>query len=453
MLTVDKDEHYLIYADMLHQKYLDIVVSAQDRQILRELGEKVAGFGSLPIQKKTKQLWTSLNKLEMVKPMVWINEVPWHEMELNGDLTLRTSSPFCQRIESELLQTIYLWEHMPVDMVVEPAIYPPLIVHNTGIGLHIKEEMLKTGEDSTTPVDGDIKPWQTFGAHRYYNQIHDEDDIEKIKPPQVLCNERKTREYFEAYEGIFSGVLEVGRRGIPGFWFAPWDDIVMLTNPQQALLDLALRPDFMHKLMDHLVSAFLHALDQYESQHLLALNNTNRRIGSGAYGYTDELPQADFNSESVRTADIWGSCAAQIFAEVSPEMHEEFGLAYERRWLERFGLTYYGCCEPVTKKMEILKSIPNLRKISVSPWNDMEVVAEKMAGDYVFSFKPSPAVFARDEWQPELARKDLEDTLKTAHKHHCQVEIIMKDITTVRHEPQRLWEWAKIAAEVTEALA
>ena len=63
-------------------------------------------------------MWSRLNRLEMVKPMVWLNELPWNEMEVDGELTLRTSSPFCQRIESELLQTIYLWEHLPVDMVV-----------------------------------------------------------------------------------------------------------------------------------------------------------------------------------------------------------------------------------------------------------------------------------------------------------------------------------------------
>jgi hypothetical protein len=452
MLTIDKDVQYLLYADILNQKPLEIVIIPRDRQILRELGEKIAAIGSLPVQKKTQEMWTRLNRLEMVKPMVWINEVCWNEVEVNDELTLRTSSPFCQRIESELLQTIYLWEHMPADMVVEPVIYSPLMVHNTGIGFSIEEDILKTGGDSITPVDGNIKPWQTFASHRYHNQIYNEEDIEKIKQPQIKYDEHKSQDYYEAYRDIFTGVLEVRKRGIPGFWFAPWDDIIMLTNAQQTLIDLAIRPDFIHKFMDSLVSAYLGALDQYESLNLLAPNNTNRRIGSGAYGYTDELPQSDFNPDHVRALDIWGSCAAQIFSDVSPEMHEEFGLAYERRWLERFGLTYYGCCEPLAKKMEILKSIHNLRKISVSPWNDMDEIAEKMAGDYVFSFKPSPAVFARDKWQPELARKDLEDTLSTASKHHCQVEIIMKDITTVRHEPQRLWEWAKIAAEVTEAL-
>jgi hypothetical protein len=29
----------------------------------------------------------------------------------------------------------------------------------------------------------------------------------------------------------------------------------------------------------------------------------------------------------------------------------------------------------------------------------------------------------------------------------------MKDISTVRYQPQRLWEWAQIAAEVTQKYA
>ena len=162
------------------------------------------------------------------------------------------------------------------------------------------------------------------------------------------------------------------------------------------------------------------------------------------------MPQADFNPDRIRATDIWGSCAAQIFAEVSPEMHEEFGLAYERRWLERFGLTYYGCCEPLAKKIDILKSIPNLRKISVSPWNDFEKAAERIGGDYVFSYKPNPEILARDTWQRDVARAELENVLQIARKHNCNVEIIMKDISTVHYQPERLWDWTMIAAEVAE---
>ena len=32
----------------------------------------------------------------------------------------------------------------------------------------------------------------------------------------------------------------------------------------------------------------------------------------------------------------------------------------------------------------------------------------------------------------------------------CHVEIIMKDISTVRYRPERLWEWAQMAMALVE---
>ena len=74
-----------------------------------------------------------------------------------------------------------------------------------------------------------------------------------------------------------------------------------------------------------------------------------------------------------------------------------------------------------------------------------------VGADYVFSLKPNPAVLAADPWQPDAVRRDLEQTL--ARLKGLQVEIVMKDISTVRYEPQRLWEWARLAAEAAAAAA
>jgi hypothetical protein len=145
---------------------------------------------------------------------------------------------------------------------------------------------------------------------------------------------------------------------------------------------------------------------------------------------------------------MWGCSNAQIFSGVSPRMHWEFALEHDLRWLSRWGLTYYGCCEPLDRKIEILRRIPNLRKISVSPWCGTPRVVEQIGGDYVMSRKPTPAIFAEDAWNPARARKDLTDFLDQARG--CHVELIMKDISTVRYQPQRLWEWAAIAREVVD---
>jgi hypothetical protein len=46
---------------------------------------------------------------------------------------------------------------------------------------------------------------------------------------------------------------------------------------------------------------------------------------------------------------------------------------------------------------------------------------------------------------PRTGKKDLADFLKAADG--CSVEVILKDISTVRYEPKRLWEWEKVAME------
>ncbi|OHD22944.1 MAG: hypothetical protein A2064_10225 [Spirochaetes bacterium GWB1_66_5] len=75
-----------------------------------------------------------------------------------------------------------------------------------------------------------------------------------------------------------------------------------------------------------------------------------------------------------------------------------------------------------------------------------------MGRDYVLSYKPSPAIFVDEAWNPRKAREDLTRVLDKA-RGVCHVEIIMKDISTVRYQPRNLWDWARIAMEVAEEYA
>ena len=408
-------------------------IPENDKTVLRELGERIAEIAALPMQKEKADMWRRLNSLGRVKPMVWINEIPWHEMNVNDELRIQTSDPFCRRLEGQLRRTIYQWEHMRGDMVVEEKLYSPLVIRDTGFGIGEDVDIVRTDERSG------------IVSRSFHSQIDSEKDIEKIKMPEVTHDAEASEHNYKQMVDVFDGIIPVEKRGIPGMWFAPWDELIRWWDVQKAMLDLVLRPGLVHLAMERLVSAYLHRLDQLEGLNLLALNNSNIRIGSGGYGYCDELPQEDFNPHHVRPIDIWGCATAQIFSEVSPEMHEEFALQYERRWMDRFGLTYYGCCEPLDIKMGILEKIPNLRKISMSPWVDVERAAELVGNKYIFSRKPNPEILGRDAWHPEIARRDLRETLEKTRG--CVVEVIMKDISTVRYEPQRLWEWADIAME------
>lgn len=409
-------------------------VSRHDREVLRELAEKIANIAALPLHKEKIKMWKGVNSLKSKRPMVWITKIPWHEMEVEDELKLKATSEFCRKIEMEMRRTIYRWKNMRVDMVVEPKIICPLVINNSGFGIEEDADIVSVDSDS------DIH------SRNYHIQIKDEDDIQKIKMPKISYDEDATEQNYQIMSEIFNGVLEVVK--YTRLDYGPWDYLIPWLGVQEGLTALALRPEFIHKCMERLIQAYSSMLDQYEKLNLLTLNNGNYRTGSGGLGYTDELPQPDYNPKKVKAADLWGFATAQIFSEVSPQMHEEFALNYELRWLKRFGLNYYGCCEPLHKKIDIIKKIPNLRKISMCPWVNLEEAVLQIGDSYVLSCKPNPSILAEKSWDPERARRDLINILEKTKG--CYVEIIMKDISTVRYQPQRLWEWAKIADEVTQ---
>ena len=142
---------------------------------------------------------------------------------------------------------------------------------------------------------------------------------------------------------------------------------------------------------------------------------------------------------------------AQMFSTVSPPMFKEFEVDYASRICERFGLVYYGCCDPLDLKMAEVRLIPHVRKVSMSPWVDEDRGAREIGTAYVYSRKPNPALLATDVFSPEHVRAHLLATGAACERYGCPLELILKDISTVRYEPQRLTQWAAIAMEVSGA--
>jgi hypothetical protein len=411
-------------------------IPQEDRDVLRRLAEEQAEVAALPVHKEKTELWRRLNDLEPVRPMVWINEIPWHEMDVNGELTLRCGDSWAREIESGLRRLLYQWRHMPADMIVDDHITCPLVIQSSGYGLSEDVDIAKTDEASDVV------------SRRFHRQIVEPEDLEKIQVPRVRVDRGATEENYGKMCAIFGDILPVKKAGHKYIWFAPWDELIRWWGVEEAMLDLVDRPQMVEAAISRLVDAYLGELDQWERLNLLSRNDDNTRIGSGGYGYTSQLPGKNYDPAHVRPWNMWGHATAQIFSSVSPQMHWDFALKHEMRWLERWRLTYYGCCEPLDVKMSILREIPNLRKISVSPWVNSERAVEEIGTDYVVSRKPTPAWLAEDVWRPETARADLVQFLEVAKG--CHVEVIMKDVSTVRYEPKRLWEWERIAMEVVQ---
>ena len=126
-------------------------------------------------------------------------------------------------------------------------------------------------------------------------------------------------------------------------------------------------------------------------------------------------------------------------------MFEEFVLPYQIPIIERFGLSYYGCCEPIDKRLHLVKRIPNLRAISVSPWSNVRFMAEQLGRDYVMCRKPNPALFSAPTWDEDVVRRDLREAIEASKG--CNVQLVLKDVHTVHHQLWRYGRWVAIARE------
>jgi hypothetical protein len=325
-------------------------------------------------------------------------------------------------------------ERLETDHVVEGVFWvEKAIVGVDDYGVQVQEQTLAQSAS-------------LLSSHHYEPVIKGPEDVEKIKVPVVRHDEAATRSRQQQLDGLFGDILPVRVCGKRTHTYNSWDVIVTWTGVQEILMDLAMRPEFCHAIVRRLTDATLARMDQMEALGLMDHPNPRHTVGSGAAGFTDQLPQSDCDGLHFRYRDVWGSATSQILGEVSPRMHGEFAIEYENETLRRCGLCYYGCCEPLHNKMAQLDRIANLRKVSISPWCDTVKANANATRKYVFSHKLNPTMFAAERFDKAAAEAELRFRIENSGEHNC--ELIAKDISTARCDVQRLTDWTRIAMRV-----
>ena len=79
------------------------------------------------------------------------------------------------------------------------------------------------------------------------------------------------------------------------------------------------------------------------------------------------------------------------------------------------------------------------------------MAAEAIGKKYVISCKPNPAQLALGKLNREAVEAELSEIVKTCRKYGCSFELILKDISTVKGNPQCLFEWQEIAMKMAES--
>ena len=408
---------------------------------LRKLAHEYMEIASLPAQREKMELWKAFNRHDNTRPMVLIDQLPWHELNGAGELDCVCQDPFLQSLELGMRRKIYQWRHFPVDMVVEPLLTIPFSAKNSGYGLNVTDDTLAL--DAANDVV----------SHVYNNQLETEEDLEKIKDMEITLNLQESAEWLQTAKYIFEGILPVRQAGYHGLsthgtYLGIWDTLSTLMGVENIYFDLLDRPEFIHRIMEKMTHSFMAGIIQANE---LGLVDTSANLCHCSVTYNDQL-LPDFGAGiGADSKHGWAFGLAQLFTSVSPDITAEFEVPYISSLAEQFGMIYYGCCDRLDDRLDVVQKIPNIKKMSCSPWSNREIFAEKLRKDIVMSNKPTPAYLAGDAMNCEEVAADLRRTCNAAKTNGLAVEMILKDISTVRYQPNRLTEWADCAMKVAES--
>lgn len=413
---------------------------------LRELAKHLREISEDPVQSEHKKLWQDVNDLRMRKPVLHVRDYPLYLIAYENELTTTIEDEFLKSLELDLLFRIYEWNHLRVDRVIEPVIRCQCVIHDTGWGDITRYEGVKGGDIDTSA--------SYESKHLTESIIKTEEDVSLIKDPIVTYDEKATMERFDIMREIFDGILEVKLFGKQYFRVAPWDDIMTWMGMGDGFFNFYDEPELMHATMRRYIDAAISWVKQYEGMGILSSNNAFENVLNNDPGYTTQLPKPPKNGIGAKLKDIWGACSDQILTSVSPEMTKEFAFAYEKEYADLFGLFGYGCCERLDHKMADLKSaIPNLRKVSVSPYTELEPALEQLGNNYVACFKPNSTLLILDDWEEakRLLTDEMRNVLCLAKKYDTNLVVNMKTLISLNDDPTRLWWWCDMARDVVDA--
>ncbi|MBN1863740.1 MAG: hypothetical protein JW808_02440 [Victivallales bacterium] len=411
-------------------------MNSSDRNILRELARRKLEIANLPVNQERRALWTNLHSGLVTRPMILAEDGGIRDTDKPYTGMLSCEDEWARRIEDRLRREIWRFEELDDDHVVEPFVNTNWnVACSANFGVERVTHRLQDSSVMTScswdPPITDIRK-----------------DFHKLKHREFSVDREATFADKQKLEEILGDILTVRLRG--SFWwtFGLTIQAIDLVGMENLMMFMYDDPEGLHQLMAFLRDDNLAYAKWLEREGLLSLNDENDYIGSGSIGYTRLLPSADFRPGCpAGTRDLWLLLESQETVGVGPEQFEEFIFPYHQSLAEHFGLVYYGCCEPLHTRWNVVRRIPRLAGCSIAPLCNQEIMAEAMKGDYVFSRKPNPTLISTETFNEDLIRHDILDTLTVAKRHGCRVELIMKDVHTLSNEPRRLARWVQIARE------
>lgn len=413
----------------------EFLISEKEKAYLRELAKKQAEYAALPIMAERTKQWYAHNAVKGVKPLIVVEQGSFQRDFLPEP---KCENKFAADLERYLLSKILQHERIDDDIVMPNfcEVFMEIEAREFGFPVEVHHAVDTKGRNVGYEYNYPIKSLEA--------------DFSKLKPFEFYFDRKRFADKLAATEGVFGDILPCVPTNRQQVWYYMHTaKIIQLMGMEQWMYELSDNPDGVHELMRYLTENMQRYIDWAEKEKLFTSDIGNTYAGAGSYGFTDELKVP---ADGIPMAkNKWGNTNSQESFAISPDMYAEFVYPYIAEIAERFGLVYYGCCEPVHALWhKCLKNLPNMRKVSISAWCDEDIMGEALRGTkIIYSRKPSPKFLGADPVFDEAEyRQYMKNTLTKAQG--CEIEFIFRDVYTLMGDPGRPAKAVRILREVIE---
>ena len=402
-----------------------MMISQQDRMILRELAQKQMELAHSPRNQQLYQDWMDYGSSKNgCRPLIRI-EIDTFEHQLLPAMQ-RCEVEHAREIERRLLRPMVNFTQFEDDTLVPD--YYPIRLHTsfTPFGLPVRRE--ETG---------------SLG-HHFIPYLHDLEEDEHLLGDSIFSVDvdGTAKEEQEAQE-IFGDILPTKRiTDCAGCCLT--QDIVHIMNMDDMYMAMIDDEDRFHNMMRRLMNDYMAFYRMMENGGHLQSHARMQHLGQGSYCFTDELREG---INPAKLSDLWLFMDSQETAGISPEMYADLVFPYYQEMMSHFGLVSYGCCEashPIWDNC--LSKVPNMRKVSISPWCDEEFMGERLQGTGVTFLRKPPATILGMDTPVLDEAATLACFRKTAKAAKgCKLEIAQRDVYMIGHSAQKVHRYVELA--------
>jgi len=405
-------------------------ISQKDRQILRELAARQMELAHSPRNQQLYQDWMAYGQSKSgTRPLIRI-EINTFEHQL---------LPAMQRCEGEEARAI---EHLMLRPIVNFTQFEDdtLVPDYHAVKLHTR--FVPFGLPVKRQESGSL-------GHHFIPYLHDlEEDEHLLGPSQYAIDLEGTLAEEEQAQELFGDILPV-KRITDAFYCTPMQDIVHIMNMDDMYIAMMDDEERFQNMLNRLADEYIAFFQLQEKEGLVQSHTRMQHLCQGTYCFTDELKEG---VSPAKLSDSWLFMDSQETAGISPEMYKELVFPAYAKVMSHFGLVSYGCCEashPIWDNC--LSKVPNLRKVSISPWCDEEFMGERLQGTGItFLRKPPATLLGMDT--PTLDEDAVLSCFRKTAKaaRGCKLEIAQRDVYMVGGSAQKVRRFVELARKGLE---